>query len=64
MYKWSRQELWNNNISYNNKNIIITISRYIENPGIVRTVCSVAHFQAYLGTFSNIQPCSGILLNI
>ena len=45
-----------NNISYNNNNVIITISRHIENPGIVRAV--------YSWTFSNIQPGSGIMMNI
>ena len=55
MYKSSRQKFYDNN------NVITTISRHIENPGIVRTVYSET---AYSGTFSNIQPCSDILRGI
>ena len=57
MYKSSRQEFYDNN------NVITTISRHIENPGIVRTVYSHI-FQAYSGKFRNIQPCSDILRGI
>ena len=37
--------------------------KHTENPGIVRTAYSdiFRHIQAHSGTFSNIQPCSGIL---
>ena len=34
--------------------------RYIENSAILRTVYS-GNFRHFLGTFSNIQPCTGIL---
>ena len=29
-----------NNISYNNNSVVITISRHIEDPGILRTIYS------------------------
>ena len=43
--------------------------RHTENPDIVRKVHSIQftvfkQFQAYLGTFNNIQPCSGIVRDI
>ena len=43
--------------------------RHTENPDIVRTVHSIQftvfkQFQVYLGTFNNIQPCSGIVRDI
>ena len=41
-----------NNISYNNDNVIITISRCIQNSGIVRTL--------YSGVFRYIQGHSAI----
>ena len=41
-----------NNISYNNDNVIITISRCIQNSGIVRTL--------YSGVFRHIQGHSAI----
>ena len=43
------------NISYNNDNVIIIISQYIENPGIVRTVDS--------GIFRHIQGHSAIFIH-
>ena len=45
-----------NSVSYNKNNAIITTSRHIENPGIVRTV--------YSDIFSNIQPFSSILRKV
>ena len=44
-------------ISYNNDNAIIKISRYIENPGLVRTVYSdiSRHIQRHSAIFSYIQ---------
>ena len=45
-----------NNISYNNDNVVITISWYIENPGIVRTAC--------FGIFRNIQQYSTMVRHI
>ena len=49
MDKYSRQEFWHNNISYNNNNVITTISRHIENPNIARTVYSAIfrHTEGY-----------------
>ena len=40
MHKSRRKEFEYNNISYNNNNVNITMSRHIENPGLVRTVFS------------------------
>ena len=56
MYKLSRQEFYYNNISYNN-DVIITISRHIEYPGIVRTVYSgiLRHIQGHSAIFSHLQ---------
>ena len=86
MYKWSRQEFYNNNISYNN--VITTISldifktlAYLIMPEAYLKPCQhlwwwdilrschsqnslFRHLQAYSGTFSNIQPCSGIVREI
>ena len=48
---------------------IFKMMKHTENPDIVRTVHSIQltifkHFQAYLGTFNNIQPRSGIVRDI
>ena len=50
----------NFNISYNN-NVIITISRHIENPGIVRTVYSgiLRHIQGHSAIFSRVRRIQG-----
>ena len=42
--------------SYSKPCQISKMIKHIENPGIVSLF---RHFQAYSGTFSNIQPCSG-----
>ena len=46
--------------------LCITISRHIENPGIVRTVCSgnVRHIQGHSAIFSCVQPYQGTLRHI
>ena len=55
-----------NNIIYNNDNVVITISWYIENPGIVRTVCFgiFRHFQGHSAIFNHGQAYWGILRHI
>ena len=46
--------------------LCITISRHIENPGIVRTLCSgnVRHIQGHSAIFSCVQPYQGTLRHI
>ena len=61
----SRQEFEHNNVSYNHNNVVVTISRHIENSCIVKTVYSgIFRHSTISGTFNNIQPCSGILMHI
>ena len=65
LYKLNRQEFEHNNISCNNNNVLVTISRHIESPSIVSIVRTLfRYFQAYSGATSNILPCSGILRDI
>ena len=46
-----------NNISYNNNNVIVTISPHIKNPGIARTVysCIFRHTEDVSTIFSDIR---------
>ena len=46
-----------NKINFNNDNVIVTISRHIENPGIVGTVYSsiCRHFQGHSVIFTHVQ---------
>ena len=47
----------NNNNNNNNNNVITTISRHIDNPGILRTVFSgiFRHIQGHSSIFSHVQ---------
>ena len=56
MYKLNTQEFSYNKISYNNNNIIITISQHIENAGTVSTV--------YSDIFTHIQGHSAISIHV
>ena len=50
----------------NNNNVIVTISRHIENPSIVRTVYSgiFREIEQYSAIFSGIEEHQGILRHI
>ena len=58
MCKSSKQKILYN-ISYNNKNVIITLLWHKENPGIVRAVYSGIfwHTEGDTAKFSHIQAC-------
>ena len=60
MYKSSRQEFEYNNISYNNNNVIITISQ-----DIMRTLALLEQFvQVFSCTFTDIQQYSAIFRHV
>ena len=63
MYKSTRQKFWYNNIGCNKENVILTMSRHIENPDIVTTVylSIFIYIQGYLGIFSNVREYWGVL---
>ena len=55
----------NNNISYNNNNVIIAISQHIQNPGIFNVEAySRPKMMRHIQRHNNIKPCSGILRDI
>ena len=65
-YKMEFYKIGYNNISYNNDNVVITISWYIENPGIVRTACFgiFRHIQEHSAIFNHGQAYWEILRHI